>query len=211
MEQDDLLRTAVGSLERLGLRYFVTGSMATIFYGEPRFTNDIDIVVDLPPARIIDFCAAFPAPEYYLSEDSARQAVARHSQFNIIHPASGLKIDVMVPDESAFNQSRFARRNRLRPAPGFEASFAAIEDVILKKLEYYREGGSDKHLRDIASMLKVSGEAVDRPYLEEWAERLGVADLWQDVAKASDFFHRPGPRKGSSILQELLEERRDSR
>lgn len=181
MEQDELLRAAVEALERLGLRYFVTGSMATIFYGEPRFTNDIDIVVDLPPARIADFCAAFPAPEYYLSEESVRRAVARRGQFNVIHPASGLKIDVMVPDDSAFNRSRFARRNRLHPAPDFEASFAAIEDVILKKLEYYREGSSDKHLRDIASMLKVSGAAVDREYLEEWAERLGVADLWHAV------------------------------
>lgn len=181
MEQDELLRTAVAALERLELRYFVTGSMATIFYGEPRFTNDIDIVVDLPPSRIADFCAAFPAPEFYLSEESVRRAVARRGQFNVIHPTSGLKVDVMIPAESAFDRGRFTRRNRLRPAPGFDAFFASIEDVILKKLEYYREGGSDKHLRDIASMLKVSGATVDRQYLEEWSERLAVADLWHAV------------------------------
>jgi len=181
MEQDELLQAAVGALERLGLRYFVTGSMATIFYGEPRFTNDIDIVIDLPTAQVAEFCAAFPAPEFYMSEESVRLALRRRSQFNVIHPASALKIDFMVADDSAFNRSRFARRKRLRAAPGFEAQFAAIEDVVLKKLEYYREGGSDKHLRDIASMLKVSGATIDEEYLEKWAERLGVTDLWRAV------------------------------
>src|SRR4051812_49875741 len=97
MEPSELLQRIVAILERLGLRYFVTGSMATIFFGEPRFTNDIDIVVDLPVNRIAEFCAAFPAPEFYLSEETVHRAVSRRGQFNIIHPASGLKVDVMVP------------------------------------------------------------------------------------------------------------------
>ena len=179
MEQDELLRRAVGVFERLGLRYFVTGSVATIFYGEPRFTADIDVVVDLPPSRIADFCAAFPSPEFYLSEESVRLAVARRGQFNLIHPTSGLKVDVMIPADTEHNHSRFSRVRRLSPGPGFEASFSSPEDVILKKLEFYQAGGSDKHLRDIASVIKTSGATLDLEYVDAWSRRLGLDDLWR--------------------------------
>jgi hypothetical protein len=186
MEPSELLRYAVAALEKLGLRYFVTGSSATIFYGEPRFTNDIDIVVDLPSERVAELCAAFSPAEFYVSEEAARRAVARHGQFNVIHPSSGFKLDLMIAAPDAFNRSRFLRVRRLRPAPDYDAAFASVEDVILKKMEYYREGGSEKHLRDIAGVLKVSGGAVDRGYIEEWAGRLGLEEVWQKIARQAE-------------------------
>jgi hypothetical protein len=179
MEQFELLHHVVGALERIGLRYFVTGSMATIFFGEPRFTNDIDIVVDLPADRIAELCAAFPAPEFYLSEETVWRAVSRCGQFNVIHPSSGLKVDMMVPADSSFNQSRFTRMKRVRPAPDFDAAFSSPEDVILKKMESYRDGGSEKHLRDIAGVLKISGDRLDRAYITEWADRMGTSEIWE--------------------------------
>ena len=87
MEQSDLLRFVVSVLERLSLRYFVTGSTVTIFYGEPRFTNDIDIVVDLPADAVAEFCRQFPEDEFYVSADAALAAVGRHAMFNVINPA----------------------------------------------------------------------------------------------------------------------------
>jgi hypothetical protein len=185
MEPSELLHRVVVILERLGLRYFVTGSMATIFFGEPRFTNDIDIVVDLPAGRIAEFCAAFPAPEFYLSEETVHRAVSRRGQFNVIHPSSGLKVDVMVPVDSSFNRSRFSRVKRIRPTPGFDAVFSSAEDVILKKMEAYREGGSEKHLRDIAGVLKITGEHLDRGYIAEWADRMGTSEIWEEVLRRS--------------------------
>jgi hypothetical protein len=185
MEQSELLRHVVEALERIGLRYFVTGSMATIFFGEPRFTNDIDIVVDLPAGRIAELCAAFPSPGFYLSEETVFRAVSRRGQFNIIHPTSGLKVDVMIPADSPFNRSRFSRVKRIKPAPEFDAAFSSAEDVILKKMESYREGGSEKHLRDIAGVLKISGDHLDRGYIEAWAERMGTAEIWQEILKRS--------------------------
>ena len=178
MEQSELLRFCAKVLEQLGLRYFVTGSVATIFYGEPRFTNDIDMVVDLPLARVSELCSAFPTSDFYISEESVRSAVSRKGQFNVIHPSSGLKVDIMVPSEDAFNRSRFSRVRRLRPAPEYDVVFASPEDVILKKLEYYLEGGSEKHLRDIAGVLKISGSQIDFAYIDEWALRLGLSDIW---------------------------------
>lgn len=181
MDQDELLRHVVGACERLGLPYFVTGSVATIFYGEPRFTNDIDVVVDLPRDRIAAFLNEFPVAQFYWSEESVRRAVAKRAQFNIIHPASGLKVDIMIPAGDAFDRSRFSRTRTLHPAAGFDARFASPEDVIVKKMEYFRAGGSDKHLRDIAGVLELGGTEIDRDYIAEWAETLDLGEVWERV------------------------------
>jgi len=184
MTQDELLRRVVETLERLHLPYLVTGSIATILYGEPRFTNDIDIVVQLPAEAVETFSAAFPEGEFYLDAERIRSAIAYRGQFNVIHPASGLKVDVMIPAMDAFDRSRFARARRVHPADGLAAEFAAPEDVIVKKLEYYAAGGSEKHLRDIAGVLRISGTEVDRDYVATWAERLGVLDGWDRILDA---------------------------
>ncbi len=181
MGPSELLRLVAGILEGLGLRYFVTGSTATIFFGEPRFTNDIDIVVDLPLSRVSELCSAFPVEDFYLSEEAVHRAVARHGQFNLIHPRSGLKVDFIVAADTPFNRSRFSRARPLHPEPDFQATFASPEDVILKKMELFREGGSDKHLRDIAGVFKISGSQLDRAYLEEWVSSLGLDEVWRDV------------------------------
>ncbi len=180
MGLDALLTRAVSVLERLDLRYFVTGSMAAIYYGEPRYTRDIDLVVDLPERLAKVFCAAFPAPEFYVEIEAVRDAIRRRSQFNIVETSTGLKIDVMLPD-GEFDQTRLARAIRAHPKPEIEASFITPEDLILKKLDFYREGESDKHLRDIGGILDVSGAKLDYDYLNERAERLELSDLWRAV------------------------------
>jgi len=183
MEQFDLLGYVVGVIEGLGLRYFVTGSTVTIFYGEPRLTNDVDIVVELPESVVSDFCRAFGPDDYYLSEDAARQAVRAKSQFNIIHSASGIKVDVIIPQSTAFDASRFSRRRRIHALEGCDVYFASPEDAIIKKMVYYSEGGSEKHLRDITGVLKLSGEKIDTAYIANWSAQLGVIDIWNEILK----------------------------
>ena len=178
MEQDELLRRVVDALERLDLPYLITGSIATILYGEPRFTNDIDIVVQLPPNRIDDLAEAFPSDQFYLDSERIQQAIASKGQFNIIHPASGLKIDIIIPAMDEFDQSRFARAVRVHPADDYEATFASAEDVIIKKMQFFAEGGSEKHLRDIASVLRISAADIDRDYVANWSDRLGLREIW---------------------------------
>jgi hypothetical protein len=160
MDQDELLRRVVETLEQLELKYLVTGAIAMILYGEPRFTNDIDLVVQLPLNRLDDLVRAFPSDEFYLDPERARQAIDNKRQFNIIHPSSGLKIDIIIPAMDEFDQSRFSRAHRVRPAEDYEATFATAEDVIVRKLQFYSEGGSDKHLRDIAGVLRISPSDV---------------------------------------------------
>lgn len=181
MEQSELLLHLVQTLERLGIAYQITGSTATILHGEPRFTNDIDVVVDLRPNQIEVFAAAFPDAEYYLSVDAIRNAVRLRRQFNIVHPSSGLKIDVILLPATDWARAQWQRGVRLSVAEGIEATFISAEDVILRKMEYYREGGSEKHLRDIAGVLKIQGPQIDHRYIDEWASRLGLSDIWKMI------------------------------
>lgn len=181
MEQSELLRFVVSVLERLDIPYFVTGSTVTIFYGEPRFTNDIDIVVDLPAGAVQEFCRQFPEEDFYVNQEAASDAVRRRSQFNIIQPSSGLKVDMIVPPPSEFNSMRFARARRVQAGEGWDASFSSPEDAMLKKMEFFRAGGSDKHLRDITGVLKTSGSEIDTAYIDRWATTLGLAEIWQAI------------------------------
>lgn len=181
MEADDLLRHACDALEKLNIAYLVTGSTATVAYGEPRFTNDIDIVLDLKQDQITAFCDAFPANDFYVSEEAMRTAVNQKHQFNVIHPGSGLKIDFILLTDSDFDQTRRKRGRKLSVLSGRTVSFASPEDVIIKKMVYYREGGSEKHLRDIGGVIRIQGDALDVAYIDAWANKLDLTDVWEAV------------------------------
>ncbi len=197
VEQSELLRAVVAVLERLGVPYMVVGSYGSIVYGEPRFTNDIDLVAELPGARVAEFCAAFPPPDYYVSEPAVRDAIATRFQFNVLHPATGNKVDVILPRTDEWGRTQLDRRRRVALGDGLEVYAAAPEDVIVGKLWYYAEGGSDKHLRDIASMLRVSGAAIDRATVARWAAQLGYTAVWELVLQRVDGT-APGGADGTS-------------
>lgn len=175
MDPGELLELVASRLRDLEIPFFVTGSMATIAYGEPRFTNDIDVVVQIRPHQIRAFVDAFATEEFYLAEETVTRAVEAKGSFNLIHPSSGLKVDFMLPEDNDFNRSRFERTKLLSTGSADTFPFASPEDVILKKLEYFREGGSQKHLRDIKGVLEVTDE-IDRSYLRKWAGLLGLKD-----------------------------------
>jgi hypothetical protein len=186
VEQIDLLRFVVEALEQLQVPYAIVGSFASGAWGESRFTQDIDILVDLKAAQVGPLCRAFPESDFYVSEAAARDAMSRRGQFNLIHPRSGNKVDFMVAGNSVWDASQLKRRRRLAIFPDREVEFAAPEDVILSKLNYYREGRSQKHLRDIAGILKISGGEVDRAYVARFAAQFGVLDIWQAVVEKVD-------------------------
>jgi hypothetical protein len=184
----ELMQIVANFLESHQIIYRVVGSMASMAYGEPRFTNDVDIVAELKPEHIAPLCAAFPAPEFYVSEQAVHNAVTQKFQFNIVHPASGLKADVIVPPDTDFTRSEASRVRRLASEGEYSAWFGSPEDVLLNKLIYYRLSGatSDKHLRDIAGMIKLQGKKLDRDYIAQWAGKLGVAEEWAMVHERMD-------------------------
>ena len=183
MEQSELMRLIVQALESLEISYMITGSHASAFYGEPRFTKDIDIVADLKEERVDAFVKFFPADKFYCDKDMIRAEIKRRGQFNIIHSTSGLKIDIILTKETPFSKTEFSRRKRETLFTDKEANFATPEDVIIKKMDFYRQGGSEKHLRDITGILKISSDIIDINYITQWAGRLGLRDIWDAVLK----------------------------
>lgn len=183
MEQSELLRLVICCFESLKFPYLITGAVASIAYGEPRLTNDIDILADIKDEHIKALKKCFPKEDFYLDEDMIKKAILLKHSFNIIHPASGLKIDVIISKMDDFDKSQFSRIKRIKALEDAEANFASPEDLIIKKMEYYREGSSEKHLRDITGILKISKEMIDHNYISLWAKRLGLEDIWQAIQK----------------------------
>ena len=179
MRQIEFLGFAAETLERLGIPYAVVGSYASTAWGDPRMTRDIDIVIS-PTAQQVDlFMQAFPAPGFYVSSTAAHEAVRHRGQFNVIQPATGNKIDFIVAKDGEWPAAQLARREKIQFMPGVSAYVATPEDVILGKLIYYREGGSEKHLRDIRGIFRVLGPDIDYEYLQQLADQLGIGDILQ--------------------------------
>jgi hypothetical protein len=182
MEQSDLLRKLATSLEKLGIEYVVVGSTASIAYGEPRFTNDIDVVVNLSLKHVAPLCAEFPGPEFYVSQPAVQSAVSKQFQFNILHPSSGYKIDCIVAGADEFARSELDRGVEIYREDGaYKVRFATPEDVIIKKLEYFKLGESEKHVRDILGILRAQGDRIDRDYIDGWSRRKGLTDIWDAI------------------------------
>src|SRR2546429_5633372 len=116
----------------------IGGSQAAVYYGEPRFTWEVDVVAGLGPAQIHGLLARFPAPDFYVSGEAAREAVETRGQFNIIHPASGLKIDIFVNRDTPYDRLRLERRRRLPLVPGRGAWVARAEGGVLFQAVYFR-------------------------------------------------------------------------
>lgn len=171
-------------LERLGLPYCITGSVAASVYGEPRLTADIDVVLLLDTKDIAPLRAAFPDSEYYVPPDETlRLELARSSRgaFNLIHLANQFKADIYLAARDPLHAWALAHRRRIDLAGG-GAWIAPPEYVILRKLEYLREGGSEKHVRDIRFILAAT--QIDRAFVETEVARLGVSVQWDRCAAA---------------------------
>lgn len=117
--------------------------------------------------------------------EAAGEAIQEGSQFTIIHPSSELKIDVFVEGDEV-ERVQIEDRRRMPALPGLTAAFSPPEELILKKLLYYRDGGSDKHLRDVRAMLEISGDEIDMDRIDRGAEALDLGEIWKSVSRLRD-------------------------
>jgi hypothetical protein len=176
---EDALRRVIDILERLGVPYMVTGSVATSFHGRPRATHDADVVLDPTPAQLETLVDELDRSGFYVDPDGAREALRRRRQFNAIETQHASKIDLIVRKDRPFSQEEFARRQPADLAFRAAVMLVSPEDAILAKLEWARHSGeSERQLRDAAGVLELN-PALDRSYIERWAVVLGVDDLWR--------------------------------
>lgn len=168
------------TLERLGIRYAVGGSLASSLHGVMRSTIDVDIVADVSPEHIPLLAAAL-SKEFYADEEMMRDAVKHRSSFNLIHYDTAFKVDIFIRKLRPFDQMQLERRRISIIATEPEESVYVVspEDIVLSKLEWYRMGGeiSDRQWRDILGVMKVREGELDLEYLRKWAVELNVGDL----------------------------------
>ena len=177
MDPMQVTQKVLDCLTALGATYVVGGSVASSLYGEPRFTQDTDIMTQLTASQLPRLIQALES-EFYVSEPAAREAIRLNSSFNLIHFDSQYKVDLFVSKNREFDLSRFARR---QVPEGFPDNFwvSSAEDMVLVKLEWYRLGKqpSDRQWRDILSILAVRHGRLDNEYLLHWSRVLGLNEL----------------------------------
>ena len=184
MDDDDDMVASLGpvakTLQALGVRYYVGGSVASSFHGASRSTMDVDLQCELRERHVNEFIASL-GKQYYVSEVAMRSAIARHSCFNLIHYPTSFKVDIFVSSGRAFDISSLDRAT-LHPL-GSDGSLVvpilSVEDTILVKLEWFRleDEVSERQWNDVTRLVKLVGDEVDHDYLASTARSLGVEDL----------------------------------
>lgn len=183
MSQQQLLTEVRQALEEIGVPYMVTGSTASSLHGQPRATNDVDIVVRFETANTKALLSRFPPPRYYLSESAIQEAVEGKTEFNLIDTTTGAKADFWVLGEDPFDQEHFRRRAWV-DIDGARYPVSTPEDSILAKLRWAKLcGGSEKQMHDALRVLQVQSTAIDRAYVDAWAGRLDVMEDWESLKR----------------------------
>ena len=178
-------RLVADRLNTIGIAWMATGSIAAMTYGEYRVTNDVDIILTLEKTHVGSLMAAFPLDEFYCPPaDVIEIEAARESRghFNLIHHETGFKADLYIADQEQLTRWAFRNRRQVRLKDS-TLWIAPPEYVIIGKLEFYREGGSEKHLRDIRGMLSVT--EVDRELLEREITARGLQESWDRVISSA--------------------------
>ena len=173
MTEQELLLDCLRRLNAAAISYYLTGSMASNYWGIPRTTHDLDFVIQLPPSNIDKIVAAF-SPDYFLDQEAVRAAYQPPHQFNVIDTRSALKVDFWLPRPAPFDREMFRRRARISLF-GEPAWITTAEDSILHKLVWNRITPSERQLGDAAGVLAVQTQKLDVEYLKKWAEQLDVS------------------------------------
>lgn len=172
MNESELLQDCLRRLNRISIAYYLTGSMASNYWGIPRTTHDLDFVVQLPPSAIPRVIQEFSG-DFYIEETAVRAAYQPPHQFNAIDTRSALKVDFWLPKPEPFDREMLKRRVPVTLF-GESAWIATAEDVILHKLIWNRISPSDRQLGDAAGVVAVQADALDKNYLHQWARELKV-------------------------------------
>ena len=183
MQEINLFLIFLERLKDSGIEYMVTGSVASIIYGEPRFTHDIDLVLSLYADNIEKLVSVFSPEEFYcppmevIREESIRK---KGGHFNIIHHKTGFKADVYPIGEDELHVWAMAGRRKIK-IEDCDVWLAPPEYVILRKLEYYKQSGSSKHLSDIGKMLEISGNNINLSELKQKVTECNLTVEWQKI------------------------------
>ncbi|MBU1137036.1 nucleotidyltransferase [Patescibacteria group bacterium] len=185
MSQEDpknLLVNIAKILKELKIPYIITGGMAVLVWGRPRFTADIDIVVELGQNKVDQLEKALLSLSDigYFDKKAVKEAINNKNEFNFIDGNTGIKVDFWVLSDDSFDLSRLKRR-KIKKVLGENIYFSSPEDLILIKLKWYKESLMSRQIEDVESILKISNKKIDFKYLKKWARKLSVLKILEEV------------------------------
>lgn len=179
MTEQELLLDCLRRLNHLDLSWYVTGSMASNYWGIPRTTHDLDIVIQLPPSAVSELVRAFKS-DFHIDEVAIQAAFSPPYQFNAIDLRSNLKVDFWLPKSAPFEKEMFSRRIKVSFL-GEPAWVASPEDVMLHKLIWNQISPSERQLGDCAGVFAVQKATLDLNYLRKWADSLGLRNELEKI------------------------------
>lgn len=180
MEQKEIFEEAIDILNRLNEKYMITGGFAVSFWGEPRATHDLDIVIDVLPGSESVIAEEFNKIGFFADDEAMKKAVNKKSFFNILHVKSDFKVDCWMVKEDVYNKERFSRRIKKKL---FDRDVFLItpEDLILTKLKWFKDSDSSRHFMDAMGIFKIQKDILDENYIIKWAKFLELGDLWNEL------------------------------
>ena len=188
---EDFLKMILSVLEKAGIDYMIGGAVAVWPWGEPRSTQDIDIVIHLGIEQINTLSKEFEKVEIYLPPDIILENLheTRYDlPINAIHGASGYKAEIfLLRENDELRKEAFQRRVKVDFGSEVgEVFIHSPEDLIIYKMMYYSLSQQTKHIRDIGSIIKTRGDELDYGYIQKWVSDKQLAAIWQEIRRGLD-------------------------
>jgi len=179
MEMTSVLKLVVNKLDKLRIPYVLTGGLAVSYWGAPRTTHDIDIIIEIDSSKTASIIRAFDK-EFYVSREEIESMLSHGRSFNLIHHKTGIKIDFWLVDKKDPHKVLEFSRALKKKIFGQTISIIAPEDLIIVKLKWCQGGESFRHLEDVKSVLRIS--KVDTAYIKQWAHKQGTLEIFNQIS-----------------------------
>ena len=183
MKKTDIIAAldmVIDCFEKLGIEYYIGGSVASSVYGIARATMDVDLIANVEIHQTDNLVKALEK-DYYIDAGMITNAIHERTSFNLIHLETMFKIDVFILKNQPYDSKALSRRqpDTLDEESSRKFYLSSPEDVILNKLQWYHAGGriSEQQWKDVLGVLKVQSDRLDLKYLKYWASILNLSDL----------------------------------
>lgn len=184
MTQEEVLKTVIDRLHRIQVPYMLTGAIAVNYYGRPRLTHDLDLVVELESSMVKRIVVSLQS-DFYVATEGILEALRHRTMFNALHQDTGLKVDFWLKGADRYDAARFQRRKR-RKIFDRMMFITTAEDLITMKLKWYRDSSSEKHYLDALGVYQIQKDHLDLSYMKEWLSHFSITDLFERLKAKAD-------------------------